>query len=106
MSVINVSVKHLRPTYDNLQHWLQDDSHIYIGRNMSLYVKGAYKSKWCNPYKVAHNKYTIDESLDLYEKHIITSGLINDIEELRGKTLGCWCKPDRCHGDVLIKLLN
>lgn len=22
--------------------------------------------------------------------------------ELRGKILGCWCKPLDCHGDVLI----
>ena len=25
---------------------------------------------------------------------------------LRGKKLGCWCKPDPCHGDVIIDYLN
>jgi len=24
----------------------------------------------------------------------------------QGKTLGCWCKPDRCHGDELVKLIH
>ena len=26
--------------------------------------------------------------------------------ELRGKVLGCWCKPKPCHGDVLAKIAN
>lgn len=26
--------------------------------------------------------------------------------ELRGKVLGCWCKPKACHGDVLVKLIE
>ncbi len=29
------------------------------------------------------------------------------IEPLRGKGLGCWCKPgDPCHADVLLELAN
>ena len=28
------------------------------------------------------------------------------INELRGKTLGCWCAPLACHGDVLVRLAN
>ena len=23
------------------------------------------------------------------------------LPELKDKTLGCWCKPEKCHGDVL-----
>ncbi len=26
--------------------------------------------------------------------------------ELRGKTLGCWCAPLPCHGDVLLEIAN
>jgi hypothetical protein len=27
--------------------------------------------------------------------------------ELRGKNLACWCKPtERCHADVLLRLVN
>lgn len=26
--------------------------------------------------------------------------------QLRGKTLGCWCHPQPCHGDVLLELVN
>ena len=42
----------------------------------------------------------------MYEQYIRSSPLINDIEELRGKVLGCWCKPSPCHGDILLKILD
>lgn len=32
--------------------------------------------------------------------------ILNHLEQLRGKKLGCFCKPKACHGDVLVKLLN
>ena len=28
------------------------------------------------------------------------------VHELKGKTLGCFCKPDACHGDVIAEYLN
>ena len=28
------------------------------------------------------------------------------LHELNGTTLGCWCKPNPCHGDVLVKLVQ
>jgi hypothetical protein len=27
-------------------------------------------------------------------------------KELKGKTLGCWCKPLSCHGDIIIKIIK
>lgn len=30
--------------------------------------------------------------------------LLADLDELIGKTLGCWCAPRACHGDVLARL--
>ena len=32
--------------------------------------------------------------------------LLGQLEELRGKTLVCHCKPLPCHGDVLVELLH
>jgi len=78
-------------------------NHVYIGR----YNKKYGTSKWANPH---HMKRDTDEERDrvirLYRAHVIASGLINDVHELRGKILGCWCKPKKCHGDVLIDILN
>ena len=51
--MINVKVKFLREKgYDNLEEWLKDPNHVYIGRNMTHYVPGAVGSKWANPFKV------------------------------------------------------
>lgn len=32
--------------------------------------------------------------------------ILDNLHTLKGKTLGCWCKPQSCHGDVLIELAN
>ena len=76
---------------------------IYIGRACNMGGWHLPQSKWHNPYTT--KRYGA-EAITLFEQYIRNSALINDIEELRGKVLGCWCKPSPCHGDVLIKILN
>jgi hypothetical protein len=61
------------------------------------------QSKWHNPYTVS--KYGI-EAITMFEVYIRGSPLLKDIEELRGKRLGCWCAPKPCHGNVLLRLLD
>jgi hypothetical protein len=41
-----------------------------------------------------------------YERHLYDSGLVKDVDELRGRDLVCWCAPEPCHGDVLLRLAN
>lgn len=95
-----VKMAQLRPTYDSLEEWKNASSkHIYIGRQNR--VKGANLSPWANPYPLT--QYTIDDSLELYRKHILD--LEYDPGLLSGYVLGCWCAPDaRCHADVLIEM--
>jgi len=115
--IINIKKAELNKIgYSDLEDWLKDPNHVYIGRDMSFYVKGSKGSIWQNPYKVAkqtgtkiNNKktYSIDESLQLYKSHIENNDeLIKQLPQLVGKTLGCWCKPNKCHGDILIELIN
>jgi len=33
-------------------------------------------------------------------------GLLQDLGELKGKDLVCWCSPLPCHGDILLELAN
>lgn len=75
---------------------------VFIGRT----------SIWGNPY--SHKSGTLakfktktrKESIDKYEEYIRNSPeLISKLPELHNKTLGCFCKPLSCHGDILIKLL-
>lgn len=69
---------------------------IYIGR----------PSKWGNPYIIGPDGDR-EEVIKKYEEHIRNSKiLMRALPELVGKTLGCWCPPKQCHGDVLLKLLR
>lgn len=80
------------------------DCDIYIGRKQ---YQGGWKledSKWANPYPV--KMYGRDLSLKYYENYIRSSPLFGQLWELAGKRLGCWCKPEACHGDILVKLFK
>lgn len=28
------------------------------------------------------------------------------VMKLEGKLLGCWCKPKKCHGDIIVEFIN
>ena len=32
--------------------------------------------------------------------------LLAQLKDLKGKVLGCWCKPRACHGDVLAEMAD
>ena len=103
--VVNIRKAELvKSGYKDFEDWSKSKDHVYIGRNMNVYVKGTLASKWKNPFPV--KKYGLEKSLELYEEHIRKSGLVNEVCELKGKTLGCWCKPQKCHGDILVKLIK
>lgn len=63
------------------------------------------QGKWGNPWKIG-GEWTREKVIEAYRKWVMgndeTEGLGSVIvAELRGKTLGCWCAPLPCHGDVL-----
>lgn len=108
MTTNNTTVVRLRKKADGT---IIQDCDVYIGRRLQRGPWNLKASKWANPYKVGKNNYTLDESLSLYEQHLYDSGLVNDIKELKGKRLGCFCDPIEnkeiyCHGHILVKLLN
>lgn len=78
---------------------------VYIGRG----------SKWGNPYTHIKNKETKaefvvssrKEAIEKYKEYIINNEeLLNSLEELKDKRLGCFCKPKSCHGDILVELID
>ena len=88
-------------------HFKKEPCDVYIGR----------PSKWGNPFTHIDDRRTAakyivsnrDEAVAKYEEYILKGEgqhLLADLHELRGKTLGCWCHPKSCHGDVLLKLAN
>ena len=73
---------------------LEESYNVYIGR----------PSKWGNPFIIGRDGTRL-EVIDKYRNYIQSSRLLMMcIPELVGKTLGCWCKPLPCHGDVLVEL--
>ena len=79
---------------------------VYIGRQVRHY--SLPRSKWANPFRlrIDASREDREEVIRQYERHLVVSGLINDVHELRGKDLVCWCAPLPCHGDVLLRLAN
>lgn len=78
---------------------------VYIGRG----------SKWGNPFTHIKNRKTLakyivnsrEEAISKYRDWILDQPkLLESLHELKGKTLGCFCKPKSCHGDILIELIN
>lgn len=77
---------------------------VYIGRG----------SKWGNPYTHIKGKtkakFFVDsreESIEKYEEWIRQQPeLLKDLHELKNKRLGCYCRPHKCHGDILCELIE
>ena len=87
------------------QSWARKEGNIYIGRG----TRELPPSKWGNPYKVGTQKgrYSQKEAVLLYEAYILASDTLrSSLCELQGKSLGCWCVPDPCHGEVLLRMSN
>ena len=86
----------------NAQGKILQSCDVYIGRKVSNESWTLDATIWQNPFKGE-----ISESLVKYEKYVRSSGYLWDqLDDLDGKTLGCWCKPSPCHGDVLARLLE
>lgn len=63
-------------------------------------------TKWGNPFVVGKDG-TRKEVIEKYKKYLTNNKeLLKCLSELKGKTLGCWCKPAACHGDVLVEMLD
>jgi len=72
----------------------------YIGR-------GSY---WGNPYSMFEEGESRDEVIRKYKYDFEFEKFPNkeksEVFKLTGKRLGCFCKPEACHGDVLADFLN
>ena len=72
---------------------------VYIGRG----------SPYGNPYTV--KEHGRDKCIELYREYFYKTiqnklWFYNKVLELKGKVLGCFCKPKDCHGDIIAEYLN
>lgn len=75
----------------------KEDFDVYIGRG----------TVWGNPYSdlpraEALAKFRIYFMGKLKSREIT----IDQLRSLRGKRLGCSCKPKPCHGDFIVEVVN
>jgi hypothetical protein len=83
------------------------DCDVYIGRACRKGGWDLSASKWANPFPVASTPGGRDAAIARYEKYLRNErpDLLRALPELGGgRTLGCWCAPKPCHGDVLVRL--
>ncbi len=68
---------------------------------------------WGNPWshrggtKAKYVVSTREEAIKKYEEYLMNCPmLLKLLPNLKGKTLGCHCKPKSCHGDILVKYIR
>jgi len=105
MSVVNIRVAELRKNgYNSFKEWLDDPNNVYVGRKVH-YVDGTFDSMFRNPYY--GKKYNREECIEMFKVYIQNdSNLMDNVKKLKGKNLGCWCTPEKCHADYLLQLAN
>ena len=92
----------MRATVVNI---IYDVCDVYIGRSKILDV-----GYFGNPYHIGPDG-TREEVIAKYLEYFIERNK-NDEEfhrkilNLKGKRLGCFCKPDACHGDIIVRYLD
>lgn len=65
---------------------------VYVGRG----------SPWGNPYKMGRDgsRTAVINKFKLYVLEDL------DLEALRGRDLVCYCAPEACHADILLREAN
>ena len=97
--VVNIKGKN----QEMIKQLMAEEKMVYIGRQMTMGGWGLKKSKWHNPPE--HGKGI--EAVNKYREYILNKPeLLADLHELKDKDLACWCKPEPCHGDVLVELIG
>lgn len=77
-------------------HFKRAPCDVYVGR----------PSIWGNPFEIGKDG-TRAEVIEKYRAYLLGDAkLMSLLPTLRGKTLGCWCSPQACHGDVIAELAD
>lgn len=90
------------PRATQVVHLRKQDYDVYIGRAMP----GLSASVWGNPFRIGKDG-SREDVIRRYEVWLKEQPeLMARLPEIQGRTLGCWCKPSACHGDVLARLAD
>lgn len=87
--------KEVKTTVVHVQH---EPCDVFIGR----------PSRWGNPFRIGRdgNRAQVINKYRAWLRRPARKFLRQRaVELLKGKKLGCFCKPEECHGDVLVELI-
>ncbi len=69
---------------------------VYVGR----------PGKWGNPFPRGKGR-TREQAIAEHAEWIKTQPqLMRDLYQLKGKDLVCWCYPEPCHAETLMRMAN
>ena len=92
-------------------HCRREAYDVYVGRGDD--PRTGRPGEWGNPYSHRPSRVpgvivvaSVEEAIERYRRHLwaeIRSGRLplDRLVVLADKTLGCWCAPGPCHGEVL-----
>ena len=83
-----------------------DKQLISWAKKAGCLVRICRPTKWGNPFKLGRDgdRKTVMRKHKSYIKK--KPDLLAELPKLEGKVLACWCSPEQCHGDELIRLLG
>lgn len=89
---------------------IKKETHFSSQRSTSSYEYIGRGSYWGNPYSMFAEGESRDEVIRKFKYDFDFNKFAqkekSEVYKLAGKRLGCFCKPDACHGDVLADFLN
>jgi len=83
-------------------HQETDRALLAWARKTDRFVRIDRNSDWGNPFEMEKDgdRDTVCDSYEIFFPRKFS--LHNRLDELKGKVLGCWCHPARCHGMYLV----
>ena len=83
-------------------HQDKDRALLTWARKTDRFVRIDRSSDWGNPFEMGEDgdRDTVCDSYEIFFPRKFS--LHNRLDELKGKVLGCWCYPARCHGMYLV----
>ena len=83
-------------------HQDTDRALLIWARKTDRFVRIDRNTEWGNPFEMGKDgdRDTVCDSYEIFFPRKFS--LHNRLDELKGKVLGCWCYPARCHGMYLV----
>lgn len=88
---------------------IQSTTSVVNMRHQKADVNCGRGSVFGNPYEIGRDgtrDEVCDKYITLFKKRLQDPTFRAKVMALKGKRLGCWCKPDRCHVDTIKEFLD